>query len=61
MSVNVDDVRMVGIKGSLASMWSELHKHLDIEPPTNLDGSVDLGVKQHEGPPDMHMVVANRQ
>lgn len=52
---------MVGKTGTLAAMWAELRKHLDIDPPTKLDGTVYLGVKQHDVPPGMHMVVANRQ
>ena len=48
-------------QGTLAAMWAELRTHLDIDPPTNLDGSVYLGVKQHEVPPDMQMVVAKLQ
>ena len=52
---------MVGNTGTLAAMWAELHKHLDIVPPTNLDGSVYRGVKPHGAPPDMEIVVAKRQ
>lgn len=41
-----------------AAMWAELRKHLDVEHPTNLDGSVYLGVTQHDVPPDMDIDVA---
>lgn len=47
-------------QGTLAAMWAELRKHLDIGPPTNLDGPVDLAVKQHDVPPNMEMIVAKR-
>lgn len=59
--VSVDDVRMAGKPGTLAAMGAELRTRLDLDPPTNLDGSVYLGVKQHEVSPYTQMCVAKRQ
>ena len=60
LSVYVDDFRMVGKKGTLAPMWAQLRTHLDIDPPTDLDGSVYLCVKMHHVPPDMSIVSEKR-
>lgn len=52
-TVYVDHARMVGKLGFLAAMWAELRTHVDIDHPTNLDGFVYRGVKQHGSSRDM--------
>lgn len=56
--VYVDEFRIVGRNDRLAGMWAELHKYLDIDPPTEMDGSVCFGVKQHGVQPDPKPVFA---
>ena len=48
LSVYVDDFKMAGRKANLAPMWKLLGEHIDLDPPTKMDGGVYLGCGQFD-------------
>ena len=46
LSVYVDDLKLCGPEGTLASLWSDLTKHLKLDPPTEFHESTYLGCQQ---------------
>ena len=61
LSVHVSDFRLVGRAGRLPDFWAQLRHYLDIEPHTEMNGTVYVVVNQHDAPLDRTMVIANRE
>ena len=51
LSVYVDDLKLAGRAEAVAPMWKTLGKILDLDPPTEMSGSVYLGCGQHNFQP----------
>lgn len=60
-SVYVVDVRTVGLKDQLAATWVELQSYSDLCPPTDMPGSVHLGVKPQVVLPDRELASAKHE
>ena len=54
--VYADDLKMVGMKQNVCSMWTTLQKEMDLEDPIPLSDQVYLGCTQREAKVDLQAV-----
>ena len=56
LSIYIDHFRIFGREENIAPMWRKLGKNIDLQSPTELEGSIPLGIKHHELPAYDHQV-----
>ena len=58
--VYVGDFKMAGLAKNLSGAWKELGRHLELDPPTEIDGAVYLGQTQINVKVDQRLVDAQQ-